>query len=607
MSKRQLGVWLVSTLALLPAVVGTAEVAPSSISYLQAQTPNPWITMALVAAGVENPPLDHLKSVSGAAANDYAKTILAVAAAGQNPATFGNIDYVAKLRSFATAWQMGDPNFLNDDAWGILALAASGEPPSSAEITAAAEFLRTHQNPDGGFPFAVGGSSDTNSTAVAVMALRESGIAVGDTTLSSAVAYLHDTQNPDGGFPYDAGGESDTDSTSWVVWAIRKVGQDPASWKPVGASPLEFLATLANADGSYSWMASAPGPNPFATQDAVLALSGATMPVGYFRLPAPDTSGYAFRIEGRDRSLCAARVAGVTAYDLLVAAQTPCGYTFAGQTFTGLGFLLTQVNDEIAEGFSSWMYLVNNAPASVGLQDYQLADNDEVLIYFDPDYRTPDYPDYDRPLRLTLTATAIASGQSTTATVMTWRDGAWVPLDGVTVNGVGGTVVTAADGTAVLAPADGVHQVIASKPGFIRSLEHELVVGSGVPGAVGLLAEVVNPVSGGGAGGGTVGGSSIVFTVEPVMLDFGSLRPGEREIRTVALHNGGTVNLDISAQVSGDSLFAELLIDGSTSGAFGKSLPTATVASTTVELPVPAGYLGRGVKTGQLIFWANAQ
>lgn len=605
MPKRQLAVWLVSALAVLPAVVGTAEVAPSSVAYLQAQPQNSWITMALVAAGVANPPLDHLRTVSGTTSNEYAKTILAVAAVGQNPATFGNIDYVAKLKSFSTSGQIGDPNFLSDDAWGILALAASGVPVNATEVTAAANFLRTHQNSDGGWPFAVGGSSDTNSTAVAIMALRESGISASDPALVAAVAYLRAAQNADGGFPYDAGGESDADSTSWVTWAIRKLGQDPSSWKSGGNAPLEFLATLANPDGSYSWMASSPGANPFATQDAVLALAGATMPVGYFRTAA--TGGYAFRIEGREHTLCSTRVDGETAYDLLVAAQTPCAYTFSGQTFTGLGFLLTQINDEAAEGFASWMYLVNNAPASVGLQGYQLQPSDEIFIYLDPDNRTPVYPDYDRPLELTLAASAIASGQTVTATVTTWRDGTWVPLDGATVSGAGSAAVTAADGTAVLTPADGVNQVIAGKPDFIRSLVQELVVGSGVPGAVGLVAEVASPSSGGGPGGGSVGGSSIVFTVEPTALDFGTLLAGERAVRTLQLRNGGTVNLDISAQVSGDSLFSSLRIDGAASGVFGKSLPTATVASTTVELPVPAGYLGRGVKTGQLIFWAEGE
>ena len=606
MPKRQLAVWLVAVFAFAPALVGTAEVAPSSIAYLEASPPNPWITMALVAAGVADPPTDHLKMVSGTAANDYAKTILAVAAVGENPATFGNLDYVAQLKSFATAGQLGDPNFLSDDAWGILAFAAASVPLSSTEIANAAAFLRSNQNADGGFPFAVGGESDTNSTAAALMALRESGVGADDAVLLAAANFLRAAQNSDGGFPYQPGGESDADSTSWVVWAIRKLGQDPAAWHPAGVTPLEFLATLANADGSYAWMSSSPGANLFATQDAVLALSGATMPVGYYRVNSVPGEGYLFRVEGGDHALCYRRVAGTTAYDLLVAGQSPCRYTFSGQTYAGLGFLLTQINDEIAEGFSSWMYVVNNVPPSVGLQGYLVQPGDEVVVYYDPDYRMPDDPDYDRPLRLTLVPAAVSSGATVTATVTAWRDGTWAPEAGVTVHGAGTDAVTAADGTVALTPPDGIHQVVASKADFIRSLAVELVAGSGVPGTVGLQVAVAGPEAGAGPGG-SVGGAAIVFTVEPAALNFGRLQPGGSSRQAVSLRNGGTAALEISAQVFGDPLFTHLRLDDAEWHTYQKSLSSAATASTTVALPVPAAYIGRGVKTGQLIFWAEAK
>ncbi len=611
MRKLSLGA-LVVIMALLPAAVGTAEVSPAAIAYLQAQPPSPWITLALAAARVQPLATDHLRAVSGSAANDYAKTILAVAAAGENPATFGSIDSVAKLRSFAVGGQLGDPNFLNDDAWGILALSAAGVATTTPEIMAARDFLMAHQNSDGGFSFAAGGSSDTDTTAVAILALVEAGVAPTRPELAAAVSYLKTVQNADGGFPYQPRGESNANSTAWVLWAIRKLGQNPAAWTTEAtADPLGFLATLQNPDGSFAWTRSVPGANLLATHDAVIALSGATMPVGYFRPPAATDAGYAFRLEGRDGTICDQRITGQTAYDLVVNGAGVCHYTFSGKIFEGLGFMLQQVNDVRAEGFAAWLYLVNHVPGKLGLQGYRLTSGDDILIYFDPDYRTLDYRDYDRPLALEI-APSVVSGQAVAATVRTFREGQWVALPGATIVGAGNAVTTDANGTARLQLADGVYQLAAERPGFIRSRRQRVVVGSGVPGSVGLQVEVVEPSptpapTPGGGGLGTVRGSSLVFTVTPSALDFGPLSPGQRATRTVELANGGSAGLAVAAQVFGEGLFASVRLDARPWASYAQALLPAQRATTSVELAVPDDYLGRGVKRGELIFWAEAR
>ncbi|MDO8559935.1 MAG: prenyltransferase/squalene oxidase repeat-containing protein [bacterium] len=588
---------------LMTAVVPIrAGINPSTVSYLRSLTPNAWITMALAANGVSDLPTDHLRSVSGSGVNDYAKAILALAALGQNPATFGNVDYIAQLRALAREGQLGDPVFLNDDAWGILALSSASVAADDPLITGATSYLVAHQNGDGGFGFAVGSSSDSNSTAAALLALREAGVAADASAVVSALSYLRGLQNSDGGFPYAASSESDADSTAWVVLALRKLGLDPAASAQPGGTPLSFLASLENPDGSFSWMLSQPGANAFATQDAALALSGATIPVGYYR-PA-NVGAYQYRVEGRDRTICDARLDGSTAYDLLAAGATACGYTFGGTTIEGLGFLLTDINDEHASGFASWMYLVNNVPASVGLQSYQLLPNDDVLVYWDPDYRTPEFPDYDRPLRLGLSSTAVASGGPVTATVTVFRDGAWLPLGGAAISGTPSPVTTASDGTVLLSLPDGRYTLQASKTDYVRSAPQAVSVGDGVSGTTQLKVEVVE---GDGGVGGTVGGSSIVFSVSPAQLDLGRLTPGQRAAGDVTLNNDGTVDVAVTAEVSGDSLFTALLLGGVAWPQFSANVLHLHSLPLTVELTVPGGYLGRGIKTGELIFWADPQ
>lgn len=605
MHKRWLVGWLAAVVAVLPAM-GTAEVASSTVTYLQAQPQSAWVTMALAAAGASGIATDHLKSVSGTAVTDYAKAILALVAVGQNPRTFGNVDYVGQILAQHHDGQLGNPGSLTDDAWGILALRAAGLSASDAAVSETAATLRANQQADFGWGFAVGVGTDTNTTAAVLMALIEAGDAASSGPLNAGAGYLRAAQNADGGFPYARGGESDADSTAWVVWGLRKVGTDPATLAPAGANPLEFLQSLANADGSFSWMASSPGPNLFATHDAAIALSGATIPV----LPAaPAAAGtFEFRLEGKSRSLCYAMLAGTTALDLLQAGRSACDYTIAGTDSPGMGFFLTQVNDEVASGNASWFLLVNEQPSSVGLSGAVLQPSDRVLVYYDADYTTPTYPDYDRPLRLELSAPVAAAGGSVTATVLRYTDNGWQPAGaGVTIAGTGGSApVTGADGTVAVSLPNGSYTLWAEGPLAIRSPRVTLLVGGSVSRQVNLTVEVeqTNTNTNGSTGGG-VAGTSIGLEVTPDALDFGRLGPGGLADLTVTVRNSGTVGLGVSAQVSGDAVFTDgVTLEAQPWRGFAASLATGVQQPVSVGLRVPVTYLGAGIKQGTLVFWA---
>jgi len=173
MKKRFLPILLIFSLVFLSFLSITAinqSVIDLAINYLKTQTPDPWITMALVSAGETDLNLDHLKIVSGNLATDYEKTILALTAAGKDPRNYGNVDFVEKLKSFYLEKQIGSPSLLNDDFWGILALVAAGERVSNQIIQDSKNFILTNQNKDGGWSYAVGGNSDTNDTAAAILA-----------------------------------------------------------------------------------------------------------------------------------------------------------------------------------------------------------------------------------------------------------------------------------------------------------------------------------------------------------------------------------------------------------------------------------------------------
>lgn len=279
---------LVLVLTVLAVPFAASAGVPEAVAYLKVQPQDDWITQALVAAGEQNVPTGHLTSFSGSSATDYAKRILAIAAVKENPSTFASVDLVAGLKGLASAGQIGDPALLNDDAWGILALRATGVPASDPVISGAADFLLAHQNSDGGWGYAVGVPSDTNDTAAVLMALAEVGTTSADAPVASAVTYLSTQQTSDAGFVYqlpcfwpgcDA---ADSASTSWVVSALTKLKLNPVSWVKGSATPFDFLQSLQTGDGSFKWQAGDPAGSAGMTVYAVVALENASYPVARF-------------------------------------------------------------------------------------------------------------------------------------------------------------------------------------------------------------------------------------------------------------------------------------------------------------------------------------
>jgi len=265
-------------------------------AYLQGHTQNPWVTMALSALG-EAPDVSYLRSAHGSTAVELEAPILALAAAGESPYTYPENDLVAALKSFYAGGQIGDPALLNDDIFGILALVSAGVSEEDPVVAGAKEFVLTRQNTDGGWPYAAGGTSDTNTTAAAIMALVASGDAQGSEPIQNALAYLRVAQNTDGGFPYDPqsswGTASDASSDAWVLMALTAASVDQSSFAASSTTKEHLLslqiATTTPPTGYFEYQQGS-GEDPFTpvtTAYAVLALLGKTLPVAKVAPPPP--------------------------------------------------------------------------------------------------------------------------------------------------------------------------------------------------------------------------------------------------------------------------------------------------------------------------------
>lgn len=261
--------------------VSLASAPQNSLSYLSSQPTDPWIVMALAAAG-QNPSSSGLSSGFGAA-TDYEKMILAIVASGQNPNSWNNRNLTNELVSkYYTGGQIGDTSLLNDDFWGVLALSAvnrsSGlDSNGLAAIASAKNFILQNQNGDGGWGYSVGGGSDSNDTAAALMALVESGQSSSDASVQKGLNFLHGLQAPGGGMRFAGGLTPDGASDSWVITLLNKIGTDAHSWQN-GGNPVDHLLSLQNSDGSFSWQPGSAG-DAGTTASAVVALSGSSYPI----------------------------------------------------------------------------------------------------------------------------------------------------------------------------------------------------------------------------------------------------------------------------------------------------------------------------------------
>jgi hypothetical protein len=170
------------------------------------------------------------------------------------------------------------------NAWAMLGALALGQPVPPEAVAG----LRSQSLVEGGWEWAPGWGADTNSTALAIQALAAAGAPITATEIVSGLALLKSAQNADGGFAYavESGvpGESDTNSTAYALQALAAAGQDVYSggWQVNGRGPIDYLLSMQQGDGSFAWRVGS-GPNQLATQQVIPALlgraqAGATVP-----------------------------------------------------------------------------------------------------------------------------------------------------------------------------------------------------------------------------------------------------------------------------------------------------------------------------------------
>jgi energy-coupling factor transport system substrate-specific component len=207
------------------------------------------------------------------------RTIIVLRGAGISARRFAGRDLVAELlrrRRRDGSWS-GQVNWTS---FGVLALRAAGRSARSRPVARAAAWIAGEQNPDGGFSFAGrGGASDVDDTGAALQALAVARRR-GSTTVRRALRFLAQEQNPDGGFGQLAGGRSNAQSTAWAVQGVAAAGTDPGLLRARGGrSPLRYLASLQQGDGSFRYSRTSEQTPVWVTAQALAAVRLAVLPL----------------------------------------------------------------------------------------------------------------------------------------------------------------------------------------------------------------------------------------------------------------------------------------------------------------------------------------
>jgi iron complex transport system substrate-binding protein len=217
-----------------------------------------WAVLGLRAAGEAAPgSLAYLQSEEQTlqTSNDFAIVALAEQALGErNPALLAHLQ--AK-----PSGQIGES--VNSTLWGVLALGHS-----SARTT---KFILAQQAKNGGFPWFAHGEPDSNDTAAALEALRVAHARGG--AVRRAVAFLRTFQNPDGGFELSRGRGSDAQSTAWAIQGLVAAGQKPPR------NAFAYLARMKRADGSYRYSAQYVTTPVWVTSQVLAALAKKPFPL----------------------------------------------------------------------------------------------------------------------------------------------------------------------------------------------------------------------------------------------------------------------------------------------------------------------------------------
>jgi hypothetical protein len=198
------------------------------------------------------------------------KTILALAAAGSgNPRCGAGVDLLGRLNRQGRRGRYGTSIF--DQTLGMLGMRALRAGPSATTVR-----VLLGARGRGGWNFNLtrtgGRADDVTSTAMAILAARAAGVARSNGTLRAGLRWMLTQRTPAGGFALGRRDRNEANSTALAIEAQRAMGRRDAR-------ATRALRGLQRGGGAFQFTRDDAGSRVLASVDAVVALSGRTLPV----------------------------------------------------------------------------------------------------------------------------------------------------------------------------------------------------------------------------------------------------------------------------------------------------------------------------------------
>lgn len=200
-------------------------------------------------------------------ARDYERHAMALMALNINPYTGGPSDYITPIVESFDGEQIDEPGIVNDDAFALITLMHAGYTKDDEIIKKVTAFIVDEQHSDGSWD----GGVDLSGPYVQALSQVRSLPGV-SSALSRAEAYMRSSQNPDGGF----GSPSDPFATSWTLQGIEALGNSAASWSVGENIPLTYLTEQQEEDGGMNTGSDDYDNRAWATAYAIPAAKGLT-------------------------------------------------------------------------------------------------------------------------------------------------------------------------------------------------------------------------------------------------------------------------------------------------------------------------------------------
>jgi len=195
--------------------------------------------------------------------SDYIRHAMAMLALNLNPYSAGPEDYITPVVESFDGTQLGEDRYINDDVFALFPLTHAGYDEDDEIIQKTVAFLISQQGSNGSWE-----GIDLTAAAIQALVPLSSLPGVPD-ALTRAEAYLRASQESDGGF-------GDPFATPWVIQAIEALGDSPESWEVNGNTPLSYLASIQNGDGSVTTASGTVNDAAWATAYAIAAAKGDT-------------------------------------------------------------------------------------------------------------------------------------------------------------------------------------------------------------------------------------------------------------------------------------------------------------------------------------------